>query len=262
MLRRGLLALVILAVLPGAARADEVDRFAAYFQVDRKDVDEVRGFELPPGKGYTHLLVGRFATTAEHHQHGVVVMRCDTQQCRGTPVYLEVDTELDVLGLVDLAGSPTPLTGGGVASAATGSQSYAPIPRLGKGKLLAWPALVLETRRRTTRTGATRFRDHVTGVEYLDHLIIVPLRYQKDQRLHWIFRETTVDRGIGGAGATTSYRLDRGTHEGALDIVATEHRHDDDDSACLPPEPTEQRFVLAGGRYVRVTDVDTRGGCH
>jgi hypothetical protein len=242
-----------------ARAGDQSETFAHFFQVDPKTVDDVRGFELPKAAGYTHLLVGRFATSGAHRQNGAVFMRCDARQCTGTRVYLEVNAELHVIGVVDLSGAPTALRTTNELRRA--SRLYAPIARIGAGKRLSRPAVVFETRRSEVRTGSTRWRKEVTGTERRHHLIIVPLRAGKDERLHRVFRETTVDRGLSGAGTTTSYRLERGKTKRALDIVATEQRHLDNLSMCLRPDPTEHRFVLKDGRYQRDLGLDLPGGC-
>lgn len=251
---------MMLMVWPAVARASEQsEKFAHFFQVDPKTVDDVRGFELPNAGGYTHLLVGRFATSATHSGNGAVFMRCNARRCTGTRMYFEADAELHVIGLVDLNGAPTALKV--TNELRRPSRVYRPLARIGAGKRLSRPAVVFETRRSVERTGSTRWRKQVTGTERRHHLIIVPLRAGKDQRVHRIFRETTVDRGFSGAGTTTSYRLERGKIKAALDIVATEQRHLEDKSLCLRPDPTEHRFVLKDGRYQRDLGLDMTTGC-
>jgi hypothetical protein len=248
------------------ARADLAGDFAHFFAVDVARVDEVRGFELPRSVarhgGFTHLIVGRFGTTGQHRQHGAVAMRCNPTACRGTTIYLEVDAELSVWGLVDLAGVNTPLKQGTSPRAYTGTP-YVHIPVIGAStKRVVWPALVFETRRRQVRSGDTRLRGRVSGTERRDDIHIVSLRARRDEQLTRVLRATTVDRGFSGAGTSTVYRLKRGKTKGALDLIATEQRHLEDESLCMPPKPTEVRLVMKSGRYQRASALDLPRGCH
>lgn len=255
-----------LGIGSAAAGPDQTSKFAHFFQLEVAKVDDVRGFSLP-GKGtFTHLLVGTMATSENHRQSGLVLMTCDARQCSGSPLYLGVDQQVHVQGIVDLNGEGASLVvhnePDSFAREAKRSDNYLALTKIDGGKRSTMPALVIETRHQEVRTGATRWRESHTGTERRNELFVIPLKVGKGARPRWIFRETTVDRGISGAGTTTTYELVRGKNKKLLDIVATEQRHLDDQSVCLPPPPTKHRFIVKDDRYVMDTGLDGLGGCH
>jgi hypothetical protein len=81
-----------------------------------------------------------------------------------------------------------------------------------------------------------------------------------DERRPEILELSTVDLYPSGAGTTTSYTLARGSQRAALDIVGSEQRHLDHESACIRPDPVEVRYVYEDGRYQRF-DPLLRTGC-
>jgi hypothetical protein len=261
---RALGAVLLLVCATGSARAEsQPELFAHFFSVAATDVKDVAGYRAPPGVDVTHILFGHFYEGAARQLvAGVVLLRCDERECRGRHVWLNpADAEVEIQGLVDLR-EPGPLgESRGLERARPGAwielaRDVRPPRRWG------WPALAIALRRRTPMTERSRFGGEVTGVHREEELLVLSLRAADEQQPE-LLRAQRVDLYPTGAGATTSYRLVRGSRGDVLDIVATEQRELESTSACLRPEPIEYRLVLASGRYERRrSDPWSPHGCH
>lgn len=253
------LVVALVVVTATEARADNAaELFAHFFQQPVADLTEVRGFKLERVAAYTDVVFARFPTSAGHTQHGAVLLTCDDQQCQGKPVWLEGDSELHVVGLIDLAGAELGLPTSDVGRHL--GRNFSPMPRLGTPRRtrLAWPALVVATGHDEEVTADTRF-GRVTGRERRHQLVLLSLR--RADKFPRVFQESTERRGASGAGTTTSYRLVRDRKRGPLAIVGTEQPQLDDRSLCARPPPIEIRFAWKAGRFQRITALAPGPGC-
>lgn len=256
---RAPLALLMVMALAPAARGDDVaHKYAHFAQVDEATVTEARGFAVTGVAGTTHVVVGRNTTgQAWQVRHGIL-MRCTARTCAGTTFAIRGADTLAVVGVVDLAGDAIELPlddrGGRALPGA-----YAPLPRVGAGpRRMRWPALVLvEATEKVVTEDSPAGRS--TGTDRHHALVLISLR--KVDRGQEVFRGATVARGPSG-GTTASYRLVRERPRGPLTIVATVQRHPGDRSGCLPPPPTEVRYVWKARRFEAAADLAGATGCH
>lgn len=250
---------LVLAILcaPGRAHADdgEKGRLAQVFSLDRRVVTEAITYRLAGVTDYTEVIVG---TYSEHgrDQHVLALLRCGARTCTRVARAWIGPHPFRLLGLADLNGKPGPLSNDEEVKARASWQ----VTLTGPTRKLRWPVLVVETRNEEAATGETRWGKKVNGTERHNELLLFSLR-KAESGGPQVVRLSTVDLWATGAGTTTSYSLARGTRKDALDIVGSEQRHLDSDSACLPPDPVEVRYVYKDGRYQDVRSLQMTG-CH
>jgi hypothetical protein len=253
---RGLLVLASLLSIAAPARADAWAKatYAHFSHAAPDAVGDVVRYTLPRGMDYSDVLIGRHTDERVGPLVGAVLLRCNAGACRGTRLWLEPGSEVKVLGVVDLAGAPGPLSGREVVWPTTWGDNRIEAPASRRR-----PALVLRTTRTEEATGTTRFGRTVTGSRTRTDLMLVSLR-RADERSPRIFKEPELARFPTGGGTSASYRLERGEGR-ALEIVATARVLPERDSTCLPPKPTEHRYVRKDGRYVRRDSLTATSGC-
>lgn len=246
--RLALLALCATAATAATARADLVDQFAAMSRLERAQVHEVWGYELPRGSRFTHVLIGRYTRPAapEQRQTRVMLLRCDARQCTGYLQSLQPTDQLDVLGLIDLEGEPGPLPETAVERRAGSYQRLAS----SRAPRLRWPALVIRHGESHRATAGSRYGGEVTGTSTWTRISVLSLTAREHAV---VFSEDVLRRSANGAGIESSLRLERGPPpkrgRRALDLIVREQWRPEHRSACLPPKPTETRWRLDGDRY-------------
>lgn len=246
--------LIALVCAPALAAADGAKTtLATFFAIDEAKVTKATSYRLAGVTDYTDIVVGAY-TENGHEQRVVALLRCGPRVCKGARVWLGA-YETDFLGLEDLGGKGGPLGRGHPIDARTGWNTTL----TGPSKKLRFPVLVFESRDAKVTTGSSRWRKEVTGTERHQELMIVSLRKADEQRPK-IIALSTVDLYPSGAGTTTSYTLTKGSQRAALDIVGSEQRHLDNESACRRPDPVEVRYVYKHGRYEKF-DPLLRPGC-
>lgn len=247
---------LFLVCAPALALADGAKgRLASVFAIDESVVTEAITYRLAGVTDYTEIIVGTY-TEHGRDQHVVTFLRCGTRTCTTVAREWIGPHPFRLLGLADLNGKPGPLGNGAEIKARRSWE----VTLAGPTKKLRWPVLVVETHSEEAGTGETRWGKKVSGTERHDELILFSLK-KADHGGARIVRLPTVDLWPTGAGTTTSYSLARGTRKGALDIVGSEQRHLDNDSACMKPDPVEVRYVYKDGRYTQVDSLFPRG-CH
>lgn len=258
-MRTAMLAAAALTLAASArpAAADTPAETLAHFLV--KDVERIKdatAYELVGVRDYTHVVIGRFSER-EYLFPTMVLLRCDTRQCFGTRVFLGSAGTLRLLGTVDLDGKAGPLRpASSLPRAYPGWDNKLAWPT----KKPRWPALVLEHQADRTVTTASRFGGEVTGTATDHRLLIVSLR-KADAARPLVLDLETDQRYPTGVGETTTYTLERGQTKGALDVVASEQHHIDNQSACLEPPPVIYKITLVKGRFERAPE-GLRSGCH
>ena len=246
------LAIALVIVATTRARGESLDAtFAYYHEVQTSQVQDVVGYELPPGGDFTHVLVGRvqhagYATT------GVVVMRCDSQ-CQGRRADFGSADAIQLSGVVDLMGAPAYVPAiklPGIRGQYTKIAGDKPKPR--------WPALVVRTLESKEAVDHTRSGKTVTGKERRSQIYFISLA--AEDRASVVLQDTSDERYPSGRGASRTYRLERGASRTLLDVVATEQREIDSDSRCLRPKPTQHKFALDSRHFKAVgLGAPTRG---
>jgi hypothetical protein len=249
---------ILLALLcaPALADADEEKaRLATVFALDESVVTEAIAYRLAGVRGYTEVIVGTY-TANGRDQHIIAFLRCGTRTCTTVARDSIGPYPFRILGLADLNGKPGPLGNGREVKARRSWE----VTLRGPTPKLRWPVLVIETRDEQAATGETRWGKKMSGTERHDELILYSLKKTRARGAQ-LLRLPTVDLWPTGAGTTTSYSLARGTRKDALDIVGSEQRHLDNDSACREPKPVEVRYVYKGGRFEQIDPLRT-SGCH
>jgi hypothetical protein len=248
-MRQITLVLALVAAGAGSARADwATDNFKHFTRAD--DVRDTQTLEIRGGGLYTHAVIG-YARSGESWHPRVVLMECTPKRCNGKVVYLGDTNSTLEWGLVDLAGRPTPLAA---------DRRISPYDRSIKlaTRGMRWPALVIETTRETRETTSTRFRKNVKGVRRERDTAIISLR-RRDKSPR-VFSQQSLRRSAANIGTSSSYRLIRPKHRGALQIEQSERRLTGK-SLCLPPKPVITIHQLEGERFAVRTGVQNPGGC-
>jgi hypothetical protein len=247
---------LLLLCAPALAAADgEKGRLATVFALDEGVVTEAITYRLAGVTDYTEVIVGTY-TEHGRDQHVVAFLRCGTRTCTRVVRDWIGPYPFRILGLADLNGKPGPLGNGTEVKARRSWE----VTLRGPTRKLRWPVLVVETIREEAATGESRWGKKVRGTERHRELLLFSLKKGAGRGAQLV-RLPTVDLWPTGAGTTTSYALARGTRKGALDIVGSEQRHLDNDSACMEPDPVEVRYVYKNGRFEQVEPLRT-SGCH
>jgi hypothetical protein len=251
-------AITAVAAAP-AARADSLaDTFATFFQVAPGDVTKIAGYELPSRMHYTHLLIGQY-TENGHAQNAIALMRCNRQQCTAERVWLDGDSDVDMLGVIDLAGGPGKVSELAVVTPSRGGYDAAIADKTRR----KWPALVVRTRHQEATTSAGP-HGSASGIHATDHLIVVSLA-AADAALAKVFDAIEREVYPTGNGESVVFRLERGKGKGKgkpLDLVGTVQRSLDQWSGCLEPEPFERRYVATKRRYQQDSTPDPTPDCY
>gem|GEM_PF-6009075 len=248
-------------VMSGNAFADsQEESFAHFFSVAPATVRDVVGYKTPTGIPVTHVILGHYEKENQVWP-GLVLMRCNDKECRGSHVYLHPPkANIEILGIVDL------LAAGPVGERTSLDKGYrgqwVAMDRSVKSpKTMAWPALMVKVEQRTRESDSSRFGGSVVGERRETRLILVSLRASEENAPQLLDTSLT-DLYPTGAGTTTSYRLVSGEGK-SFDLVATEQRHIEDRSRCLNPPPVEYRLVFNGHGYQRQErGIWPRTGCH
>lgn len=248
-------AITAVAAAP-TARADSLaETFATFFQVAPADVTKVAGFELPGGMHYTHLLIGQY-TENGHAQNAIALMRCNSQQCTAQPVWIDPDSDVDTLGVVDLA-SPGKVSELAVVDPPHDNW-YGTLAGKGRRK---WPALVVRTRHQEATTSSGP-HGSASGIHATDHLILVSLA-AADAKAAKVFDEVERDVYPTGDGVSVVFRLDRRAGKRKpVDVVGTVQRRLDHWSGCLEPEPFERRYIATKRRFQHDATPDPTPDCY
>lgn len=248
------LALLLAAPVAHAGPDDAV--FARSLDVRADQVSDVRRHVLPSGGHYTHVLVGRYVYR-EYVMGAVVLQRCVAGDCQGRKVTVGATDQVDVLGLVDLEGKPTPIPASRVLGDVRGT---------GKER---FPVLAVRSTESREGTARLKSRREVTGKETRARLYLISL--VEADRASVVLQDTSLDRDAAGAGMSRGYRLEPPAADpakpakgkpapGPLELVATEQRELPRDSRCLRPKPVELRFALDGRHFRQITTPE-RTGC-
>lgn len=214
--------------------------FAKAFSVTPAQVHDVAGFELPAGNDATHVLIGRF-DHGKYVMTGALLMRCNQTECTWRRAEFGAADSIEVTGIVDLHGAPTPIAGRALTRTIG---RYAKVPG---ARSMKFPVLVVRTRESKKTTGETRSRKQVTGTETRSKLYLISLI--DSDRGSVVLMDTAEERSPTGRGFTREYRLDAGDSKGVLDVIAKEQRSIDNDSRCRRPEPTEAVYALEDRHY-------------
>ncbi len=235
--------IALLLVVGGTARAGERETaFATHLGLAETAVHDVAGFQLPPGGDLTHVLVGRYeyGKYAKDAMTAAVLMKCDDKTCEGRRAEFGTADQIDVLGIVDLQGTPGPLPSRPLRRNPSGYEKI-------RGDKMKFPVLVLRTTESKDAAGTTRTRLYVISLVEADRGSVVLM-------------DTSDEHYATGAGTTRTYRLDKGESKTSLDLIAREQRHLDRDSKCIEPEPIEAVFSLEEHHY-RTKSYAPRSGC-
>jgi hypothetical protein len=237
------LILLILSTAPAHAGTKDMVRLYQHFvgDADTKDVN-VRGFELPPGAFYTHVLIGDGGKQGPH----IVMMTCTPKECNGRSQWLgESGATIQSVGLIDLHGTAT-----------AEFASHEPYDPYGNYVKLTWtntPAkknrhavIAVSTMRTQAKQSESRFGGMVNGTERRGKLWLLEAQAQQSGS---VFSGETVDLAATGAGTTTSYSLEREAKVSALKLRAAERRMPENRSACLPGKPVIFFYILNANRY-------------
>lgn len=241
-------ALLVLALLAAPAAADPVKAdFAAGMRIEESAILEVQDFTLAAGP-YHRAILGRF----EHRDlviGGVVMTWCDrAKKCWLADAWLQQADTVELLGILDLAGGPARFPRHRI-------DRYADPAALAVQKA-KFPALVVRVTEREQMTKSSRYGGSKTGEHRRTELILVSLA-AKDTRSPELMRVVEDERWPTGSGVSVSFEIAK---DGV--IVATEQRHLEDASMCLPPEPTTTRYILdKEARRFEQAHLPARTGC-
>lgn len=239
--RRVLLAIVLMA-LPRVAEARHEANFAHFLGVAESEVKDVVGYLLPPGHN-THLLVGKL-TRKDVVQDALVIMRCTSKQCTGRAVRLELGAKVQLLGLVDLEGTP-----GAISGRPEMPPGYRGQDKRIEGKRMKFPALVVKLSREEKPTQETRGKRQVEGTHHEETVLLLSLR-KSDQPGTQLLLVQTRDIYPSGAGNSTWLSLVKGKGK-VLDVLAHEQSEIERTSHCMRPKPYEYRLIFEKVAYVR-----------
>ena len=242
--------IALLLVVGGTARAGERETaFATHLGLAETVVHDVAGFQLPGGD-LTHVLVGRYEY-GKSAMTAAVLMKCDDRTCEGRRAEFGTADQIDVLGIVDLQGTPGPLPSRPLRRNPSGYEKI-------RGDKMKFPVLVLQTTESKDAAGTTRSGRKVSGRETRTRLYVISL--VEADRGSVVLMDTSDEHYATGAGTTRTYRLDKGESKTSLDLIAKEQRHLDRDSKCIEPEPIEAVFSLEEHHY-RTKSYAPRSGC-
>lgn len=245
---RAVATLVSLLVAAGAAADPKAD-LAAAMRVSPDAILDAQDFRVaaPP---YHRAIAGHYKR-GEHVAAGVALVWCDRQQrCWFASAHLHGRGDLEVLGLVDLAGPPAAFPTHRI-DARYGERTLA-LPARAR-----WPALVVRLTSREQQTTTSRYSmKRVSGTYRRSELVVLSLA-RADVRAPAVLRAVVDERWPTGSGQTTTFAVAR---DGAL--VATEQRHLENTSTCLRPKPTTTRYVLdRKTRRFKKSELGEHTGC-